>query len=74
MSIKLGSFFDLISLLPWLFTIGYSFLLLLIHRLVSGSQPFHLPVYLEGDEEESRRRGRATFAEVLPPSSLRNYR
>ena len=46
----------------WLFV---SFII--VHRLVSGSQPFHLPVYLEGDEEESRRRGRATFAEVLPP-------
>ena len=40
---------------------------IIVHRLVSGLQPFHLPVHLEGDEEESRRRGRATFAEVLPP-------
>ena len=46
---------------------------IIVHRLVIGAQPFHLLVHLEGDEEESRRRGRATFAEVLPPSSLHNY-
>ena len=30
------------------------------------SRPFHLTVYLEGGQEVSRRRCRATFAEVLP--------
>ena len=35
--------------------------------LFTYSRPLHLLVHLEGDEEESRRRGRATFAEVLPP-------
>ena len=30
------------------------------------SRPFHLTVHLEGGQEVSRRRCRATFAEVLP--------